>query len=361
MVSQQQPVGDRSALLERLRSLRDGRVVIAYVTSTRPGLESMMAMDVVPQIHKHLQAITTPKEETRIDLFLHTNGGDGTVPWRLVTLLREYSCELTVLVAHHAFSAGTLVALGADRVLMHPMGMLGPIDPTVTTPFNPTNPENPSERLGISVEDVASYIALVRDDVGIRHEDELVQAFTILAQQVNPLALGSVKRSTQQSRMMGDKLLRLHQDKVDPRTIAEVVEKLASSLYYHGHPINRREAVSDLGLSWIEDAPADVASAMWDLQDAYRRDLLLDRHFNPVMEVAEQFGLPALPPPPPSGQPPLPAVQEHDLGPYTTVCVESAAGLDTFQVTYNVVVLRQWNGETAANITPVKVGWVKQR
>jgi len=68
---------------------------------------------------------------------------------------------------------------------MHPMGMLGPIDPTVTTPFNPTNPENPSERLGISVEDVASYIALVRDDVGIRHEDELVQAFTILAQQVN--------------------------------------------------------------------------------------------------------------------------------------------------------------------------------
>jgi len=95
--------------------------------------------------------------------------------------------------------------------------------------------------------------------------------------------------------MMGDKLLRLHQDQLDPRTIADVVEKLASRLYYHGHPINRREAVSDLGLSWIEDAPADVADAMWDLQDAYRQDLELDKHFNPILEVAEKFGcLPSL-------------------------------------------------------------------
>ena len=73
------------------------------------------------------------------------------------------------------------------------MGMLGPIDPTITTDFNPMAPGNPQQRLGISVEDVTSYITLVKEDVGISHEDELVQAFLALANQVHPLALGTVK------------------------------------------------------------------------------------------------------------------------------------------------------------------------
>ena len=353
------PISDqestRQALIENLRALRGDRFLIAYVTSTRPDFEAMMSMDVIPQIYRHLQAIKTPREETRIDLFLHTNGGDGTVPWRLVSLLREFASELTVLVAHHAFSAGTLVALGADCVLMHPMGMLGPIDPTVTTPFNPVNPQNPGERLGISVEDVASYIALVRDDVGIRHEDELVKAFTILANQVNPLALGSVKRSTQQSRMMGEKLLRSHQDQLDIRAITEVVEKLASRLYYHGHPISRQEAVSDLGLSFIMSAPDDVADAMWKLQDAFRSDLQLDQPFNFIAEAAGD----TLPEPPAPNQPPV--VQHSVLGPYTTVCVESSVGLDVFQVSYDVIMNRQWTGEIGLNYTAVKPGWVRLR
>src|SRR4029077_1047132 len=101
-------------------------------------------------------------------------------------LLREFCDQLCVLVPHRAFSAATLACLGADKVIMHPMGMLGPTDPTVTNEFNPQNPMNPNQLLGISVEDVASYIALVREDVGIRHEDELVQAFNILADKVHP-------------------------------------------------------------------------------------------------------------------------------------------------------------------------------
>ena len=52
---------------------------------------------------------------------------------------------------------------------------------TVTTPFNPPHPNNPAQFLGISVEDVASYIALVKEDVGIHHEEEVVQAFALLA------------------------------------------------------------------------------------------------------------------------------------------------------------------------------------
>src|SRR5437899_2255005 len=180
---------ERVHLIRGLEAARGETTVITYVTSTRPNLEAPMAMDAIPVVHEHLRSITTPRDETRIDLFLHSNGGDGVVPWKLVTLLREYCTELSVLVPHHAFSAATLAALGADRVVMHRMGMLGPTDPTVANPFNPPHPQRPGQLLGISVEDVAAYINLAKEDVGLSEEDAVVQAFAILARKVHPLAL----------------------------------------------------------------------------------------------------------------------------------------------------------------------------
>jgi hypothetical protein len=218
------------------------------------------------------------KEKPKIDLFIHSNGGDGTVPWRLVTLIREYTSKFGVLVPHRAFSAATLTALGADEIVMHPMGMLGPTDPTVTNAFNPTDARG--QRLGISVEDVTAYIQLIKEDAGIQHEDELVQAFNILAGQVHPLALGNVKRSISQSRMMATKLLELHMPGVDEaHQVAEIVEKLTSKLFYHGHPINRTEA-RQIGLRKVCDAAPDIEALMWGLYMEYEKTLLLGEPFD---------------------------------------------------------------------------------
>src|SRR5262249_15813673 len=161
------------------------------------------------RIYDHLDS--NGKSE-KVDLFLHSNGGEGIVPWRLVTLIRERTEKFALLVPFRAFSAATLTALGADEVVMHPMGMLGPTDPPGANPVNPSDPTNPMKRVGISVEDVTAYIALIKEDAGIQHEDELVKAFNRLAKEVHPLALGNVKRSLSQSRMMAKKLLSLHMD-----------------------------------------------------------------------------------------------------------------------------------------------------
>jgi len=200
---------DRCKAIKNLQDVRGGTRIIAYVTSTRPGLEAQMGMDAIMPIYRQLQALSTPPDKTRIDLFIHSNGGDGIVPWKLVTLVRGFCSEFNVLVPHHAFSAATLTALGADKVIMHPMGMLGPTDPSINGPYNPANPLNPQQLLPVSVEDVSSYVALIKDDVGIRHEDELIKAFLALAEKVHPLALGSVKRTTSQSRMLGEKLVNI--------------------------------------------------------------------------------------------------------------------------------------------------------
>src|SRR5437867_1569633 len=253
--------GLRKETIRRLQVQRNSSV-IAYLTSTRPNLEVSMAMDVIRLFYEHLQHIGSCD---KIDLFLHSNGGEGTVPWRLVTLLREYSRKFSVLVPHRAFSAATLTALGADSIVMHPMGMLGPTDPTVTNPFNPRDPAQPDRRIGISVEDVTAYIALIKEDVGIQHEDELVQAFNKLADQVHPLALGNVKRSLSQSRMMARKLLALLMDmSKEEHKIGEIVDNLTSKLFLHGHPINRQEAKQQVGLRNIEAPSPNVEQLMWE-------------------------------------------------------------------------------------------------
>jgi ClpP class serine protease len=127
---------ERVRLIEKIEAIR-GSIVVAYITSTRPGLEVTMAMDSIRKIYDHL-CLAGCEEKKDIDLFIMSNGGDGTVPWRLVTLIREFASKFSIIIPYRAFSAATLTALGADEIVMHPMGMLGPTDPTVTNLRKPS-------------------------------------------------------------------------------------------------------------------------------------------------------------------------------------------------------------------------------
>jgi hypothetical protein len=146
VASRPTPRERRTALINQIEAKRGGRALLAYVTSTRPGFEVQMADDVLPFIHQGLEA-AKEKAKNGVDLFIHSNGGHGTTPWRIVNLIREYTKEFAVLVPNHAFSAATLLALGADKIIMHKMGCLGPIDPSVANAFNPTHPQNPGRRV----------------------------------------------------------------------------------------------------------------------------------------------------------------------------------------------------------------------
>lgn len=315
-----------------------------------------MAMDVIPIVYEHLRALPGEAGNRKIDLFLHSNGGDGVVPWRLISLIREFCSEFCVLVPHRAFSAATLTALGADRVIMHPMGMLGPTDPTVTNEFNPPNERQPGQLLGISVEDVASYFALVRDDVGIKHDDGVVQALRALSDLVHPLALGNVKRLTSQSRMIGEKLLRSRADpNMDDHDITELIKKLTAELYYHGHPINRREARDELGLLFVEDATPTVETSMWELYEAFDVDMHLNEEFAPLFE-AIQTNAPRLPPPPGPQGPQVTRTQVR-LPPAKGVYVQSAARSDVYELEYEVVLSREWMGVIQSQIGLLRKGW----
>ena len=64
-----------------------------------------------------------------LHLLLDTPGGDGESAIRLVRQAQSRCRELSVIVPDRAKSAGTILALGAHRIVMGPTSDLGPIDP----------------------------------------------------------------------------------------------------------------------------------------------------------------------------------------------------------------------------------------
>jgi hypothetical protein len=284
------PRATRKTLIEKLQVARGNRLAIAYVTSTRSGHEIQMADDAFRLIYDHLEA-GREQAKNGVDLFICSNGGSGTAPWRIVSLIRQYSKDLAVLVPHHAFSAATLTALGANKIIMHKMGCLGPIDPSVANIFNPPHPLAPGQLAPISVEDVTAFFKLVKHDVGITHEDELVQALIALTDKIHPLAIGNVQRHHNQSRLMARRLLSLHMDKSDSHEIEQIIDNLKSNLFYHGHPINRDEAKHDLKLK-VEDPTPEVETIMWELYCQYEADLKIKEPFNVLRELELKSGTP---------------------------------------------------------------------
>src|SRR5207302_11461672 len=112
----------------------------------------------------------------RIALFLYTPGGDMIAGWGLVNLLRQYCEKFVVLVPFRALSCGTLVALGADQLILGKHGLLSPIDPSVNSPFNPTvQAGNQAQILPVSVEDMIGYIDLAKNQAGLKSEQSMVE------------------------------------------------------------------------------------------------------------------------------------------------------------------------------------------
>jgi hypothetical protein len=320
---------DRIALIREIERMR-GSAVICYLTSLRPNVDAQMADDAVRVFIDHLLALPSPKRPEKIDLFLCSNGGSSMVPWRLVPLFREFATSFNLLVPYHAYSAATLLALGADEIVMTPFAVLGPIDPRVGNVFNPID-KLTGQRAGIDVEDVQAYINFIKETVGITQDEEVIKAIEILVREVHPLALGNVDRFLSQSRMIAKKILNTHMTAAAAREVDEIVENMASKLYFHGHPINRREARNELHLKVMEKPPLELEGAMWRLYEDYEQEFDNRSVFNPQGELAAGHPLNV---PPPQPDPPL--HRDYDL---LIAVIESArlSSRQTLQRRYTLI------------------------
>lgn len=276
---------DTKSLIQQIEGLRNSRV-ITYLTSDRQGpVNARIAGDIIPVISKQLRTIgKTPS----IDLFLHSTGGDTMVPWRLVSMIREYCDKFSVLIPYKAHSAATMIALGADEILMTDLSEISPIDPSTANVFNPQDPKNPQNKIPISVEDVMAYFDLAKNKFGIKNDAELSVIFNKFVEsnpQIHPLALGNVNRTHNLIRILAKRLLKSHKSSMKEEEIEKVVDYFTEKLYSHQYYIGRKEAKEDLGLRTVVNADENLSKAMTGLYEEYAKEMELGVLWNPENEL----------------------------------------------------------------------------
>lgn len=268
----------------KLQELRESKVLLYFLSDRRstipiPGMNTVLAGEPQLIIFDHLRTLGhVPK----LDLIVHTRGGNTDAVWPLVSICRELSDHFSVLVPMTAHSGGTLLCLGADEVLMGTGASLSPIDPTTQNPFNP--PDNRGGLKPISVEDVISYFKLARDEAkgtGIHEEKHIVEIFNQLSNSVHPLSLGNVNRVHAQIRLLAEKLLNLHSDKsIIKERINRIIKVLTEELYSHSHQIGVSEAIDLFGDEFIQRPSQEIEEAMWNIFESCAAMFKLRNTFN---------------------------------------------------------------------------------
>lgn len=103
-----------------------GRKLVCYVSGRHATIDRDDTVGFMELLHN-----IPPGSD--IDLLLHTRGGDVDAAEKLVTLLQATvgGGALRVVIPDFAKSAGTLMALGADTLIMSDTSELGTIDPQI--------------------------------------------------------------------------------------------------------------------------------------------------------------------------------------------------------------------------------------
>lgn len=184
----------------------------------------------------------------------------------------------------------------------------------------------------------------------------------LLADKVHPLALGNVKRHTAQSQMMGAKLLKSRTAEMSEHDAEEIIRKLTSELFFHGHPINRLEARESLGLDFVHDATPAVRDAMWELYQLYVAENRLDEAFMPIQEAIamQPLAVPTAPAGAPAGMPLAPSVTTVDLDVVRAVTVDSVARSDVYSSEFSVTLQRDAGGTYNGNIGVMSQKWSEE-
>jgi len=281
---------ERETLIQDLEKKRQSKI-ITYVTLTdRPNVPVLqIADDAVRPIHDQLEQVGMC---SKIDLFIYTRGGGTIAAYRIAKLLREYCKEFNVLVPFRAHSAGTLLAFGANNIIMSRLGELSPVDPSTVSMFNPVlrsppqgDPADPRNRIPISVEDVTSYLDLSREKVGLVSENDKLEVFRILANKIEPLALGNVNRVYDEIRTTTKRLLALH---IDPKTEEDKLQGIVKAFteeYTHEYLITR-DIAREAGLN-ILNPDQQEENLMMNLWKDYETELKMYEPLDPEAILAQ--------------------------------------------------------------------------
>lgn len=245
-------------LLDEIRTLervRSSKVVVYYALA---GPTKRLSTEDIPVLCRCLEGAGA--RELPLDLVLCTEGGYPATAGRLAALLREFSRTVRVLVPHRCRSAGTLVALAADSLVMGRLGELSPVDPLVQLP-GARGHGRP-----VSSEDMKCIKEMGADWFGI---DRRAMARALCAH-FTPAVLASFYRAERYIQEMCVAHLRHLLPRATAATRRRIAKHLIHGFSDHMHAIDR-QAARALGLEVADAAPEEERALTTLLRACERR------------------------------------------------------------------------------------------
>ncbi len=271
------------SLVGRIQKRLDG-TFLTYWTSTSGSVcdNDVMAM------HDILEA--TGRRE-KLTLLVKSDGGSGMASLRMIHLLRKYTKRLTVVAPLNCASAATMLALGADTIVMGPLSYLTAVDTSLEHDLSPLDHTN--NLVPVSNDEVDRVIRLWRETVFRRGDG--VNPYQELYKYLHPLVIGALDRASSLSLMLCREILGYHMK--DLRKAERISRRLNSSYPAHQYPITSREA-RRLGLN-VHEVDPELDRLLQELNLLYsemgQRAITdydeLNHHDNEITNILEGRGL----------------------------------------------------------------------
>ncbi|MBN2033829.1 MAG: hypothetical protein JW836_11175 [Deltaproteobacteria bacterium] len=262
----------RLQLIESIENERKSKVV-AYVISDRPGSEGSLSPDGVEEMYRLLCELK-PLDRKPMDLFLFAHRGDITVPWQMVGMIREIFDLFNVIVPHKAHGPATMIALGADTIVMGERGTLSSIQiPASGDSLGET------QNVGIkshSVEDAKAVMSLM-EYFGRMREKQKIEAFFRVMEATNPFLLGSINKQIEHMRADCLGLLEKRKRRFSKGKNKRIVDRLFSDFSSPYHSITRSEAVEGIGLKQVKKEE-NLEPLFGELLMLYKQELETNEH-----------------------------------------------------------------------------------
>lgn len=248
---------------QRQSQIRDiealtGRRLIAYVAGP---YTSISGIDIPPFV----DLLHDVKAGESLDLMLHTPGGEVDQAERIIMLCRKRvkdTGEFRVIVPDAAKSAGTLIALASDEIVMGEPSELGPIDPQVQIV---TASGEPMARPAQSFLDGL-------DRIVSESEDEVSPAYFPLLDKLDPALIDFCEKAVKQSEEFAQRYLKKYMLSHDHETADFVAADLVNVEKYLSHAaVIDSDHAEGLGLN-VRFLPHDdlLWQAYWRLYIAMR-------------------------------------------------------------------------------------------
>lgn len=239
--------------LKAFEEIRNSKVISL---SLNPEVQVALQFNIIPLLFDILEGIGRTE---RIDLILQSTGGIAEVPWRIVSLIREYCDHFGVIVPEVALSGATHIAIGADELILSELSRLGSVDPTRNHPLLPKDKnQNP---IPTSVQDLKHCIGFIKEQLGItgktKGEDKKNLSIIIaeLFKHIHPFAIGAIEQSYQLSKLITRKVLKTRRIPLSEKEISRVENMLGENYFSHSFPICRKDIENDLGLPVTKPSP----------------------------------------------------------------------------------------------------------